>query len=316
MKRPAKLVLLIGLGAGALVDYPPAMAVEPAGGAITWMVRPIPPFNQLRGTHASPDALDDPMLKLIAKVLPEMEHRVVAASVSRIVRTLRSGEQVCAYGGIRTAERDQFSVFTITHTSPPPVLVVLGTPVASVPKSANGRASMAALFAQQRLRGVFASDGSYGPELEALFKAASQGASPPLYVAGGDDGRLLKMVALGRADYTIEHESVLDDADRRNPNLHISERLTMLQIDELKMPEYGILCPRNDWGRAVIHRIDEAIPALIANPAYRHSVDRWQSPGALNRYRVELERFYKLRAQGHANPGAGASEMATLPGSH
>lgn len=44
-------------------------------------------------------------------------------------------------------------------------------------------------------------------------------------------------------------------------------------------------------------KIDQLLSEAVADPAYRQAQDRWLSPESVQRYRVELDRFYRQRAR-------------------
>ncbi|VEB43124.1 Uncharacterised protein [Chromobacterium violaceum] len=60
-------------------------------------------------------------------------------------------------------------------------------------------------------------------------------------------------------------------------------------------------------------KIDQLLSEAVADPAYRQAQDRWLSPESVQRYRAELDRFYRQRAR-PADPRATRCGADAIPG--
>ena len=265
--------------------------------SITWGITDWPPVYILPGDAVPQDLMHqgwpDHTIDALTQALPEFEHRRVLMNADRLTSMMDAGEHVCYATIILTPMRDKTRYFTYANFSEPRSLIV---PAALVPKLTlkDGAVVLSALLQDSRFKGLLVSQRSYGMALDAVLHDARAGAITR--VNSPDMGRnLLHMLLAGRMDYTIEYPSSLDYRRRLDPRFNALDALPIAEDTNLTWD--GVACPHNEWGKAVIEKIDAALPALVADPAYRAARMRWLSPALRDRLARQIDEFYRFRSK-------------------
>ncbi|AOZ49016.1 TIGR02285 family protein [Chromobacterium vaccinii] len=259
---------------------------------ITWVLSDWAPNFIIRDGKPT-TGQNDIYLKLIIARWPEAEHRFMVMSTARSTLELQRGSQLCRMNLIPTPEREKFAFFTLTHMQLPLRLVIRKEAAAQAPLNEAGEAVLDKLIRKPGVRGITAAGRSYTAEIDRLL-AESKGGSNVREIPNlpSNDG-LFKLLELGRADYTLDYEpnfKYRDEQSREHP-------LTSLPIAGAALIPVGIACPRTRWGRMAVMKIDQLLSEVVSDPAYRQAQDRWLSPESAQRYRAELDRFYRQRAR-------------------
>nr|WP_316639839.1 TIGR02285 family protein [uncultured Roseateles sp.] len=283
--RPRWLVHALGLcllGAGCLPA--PACAAE----RITWLMpefvlaNPLTPGQARRG-------MAEPMAEHLMRHWPEATHEVLMANAKRSWRMIEAGEQACHLVSLRTPEREQVAYFANTHLVPPVQLIARRELVAQLPRNAGGDVDLDRLLSERRLRGALIEGRSYGNKLDAQL-ARRPPQAIDLYVPSDFGGRLLQMVAMGRADYSIDYDFTLQLQREELPAL---KELVSLPIQGSSEPMLsGVACPRNEWGRRIIARVEKIFGSAAGVNALRRNFDHWTTPEARAVYGVRINNFY------------------------
>ncbi len=269
---------------------------------ITWAVTDWPPVYILPGEKVPQDLVRqgwaDHIIDALGRAMPEFEHRRVLMNAERVHSMMDSGAHVCYATVILTPERDKTHYFTYANFAEPRRLIV---PAALADKLAqkDGTVSLAALLTERKYKGLLVAQRSYGAALDAVLQQAGSGAIGRL--TSPDMGRnLLHMLLAGRMDYTVEYPSILDYQRRLDPRFG---GLTALPIaEDTNLTRDGVACPRNEWGKDVIARMDAALAQLAIDPAYRAARLRWLDPALQEGLKRQIDEFYRFRSkQGRTN---------------
>jgi|GEM_PF-448261 len=284
-------VLSLASPGGAAEPVPPALGASQPPARIVWLM------PQLDTTPASGNAGPGPRRGLADTMADYLtahwggrtRHEVVMANIKRGWRMVQSGEPACLLGVLHTADRDAQVWFADTHLIPPHQFVVRGAVMPLVPRNAAGEVDLERVWAEARLHGAIVQGRSYGGELDDMIQRQPPGTMTG-YVTPDFGGHLLSMIAIGRADYTLEYDFILAD--------HLATRsdsadLVSLPIQGLADPIVsGVACPRTPWGREVAARVDEVLGTAQARQVLKADLFSHMSPNARSRYGARIDAFF------------------------
>ncbi|WAC74096.1 hypothetical protein OU995_05035 [Roseateles sp. SL47] len=231
------------------------------------------------------------------------QHELMMANIKRSLRMLQTGEPACMLGMLHTPDRDAQLWFADTHLTPPHQFVVRVSALAQVPRNAAGEVSLQRVWDERKLSGAFVQGRSYGPELDEVIRRRPAD-TMSAYVTPDVGGNLLSMIAVGRADYTLEYDFFLTD--------HLAARgggvdLVSLPIEGHAEPILsGVACPKNDWGQRVATRANEVLSSPQARRLLKDELLNGLSANARARYGARIDAFYNRPAPGAAASAASA----------
>lgn len=283
---PALLLLLLSAAAATAA---PARAAD----SITWLMADFPPVGEpVNGRPGN--GIADQVVKYLAHRWPQASHRFLYANPNRVWSMLAAGEQACFASALRTPERDKLAYFRNAYLLPPPQLVVRPEALPAIPRNARGEADLPALMRDSSLRGLLVETRSYGQAIDALLADHTAGWQVKRLAPGNYGTKILTMLALNRADYTIEMDFVITHALAQDAGL-ASLKVLPLAGDAAALVG-GIACPRTPWGRAAIRHID----ALLATPegvaVLARAQERWMSKQSSQRYGPQMKEFMRRMA--------------------
>lgn len=279
---------------------------------ITWLM---PELDTV--APPSPGAASVPVRRGLAQPLSDYlaanwgtpaKHEVLIANVKRSWRMVEDGEPACHLGVLRTPEREGVAYFFDTHLIPPHQLMVRRAALAKVPRLPDGDADLEKIWADRQLRGAIVAGRSYGRALDALLAMRPAGVIDE-YTTSDFGGNMLSMIAVGRADYTIEFDFVLANqqelraavvagnaggASGASVNGKVSTAdLVSVPIEGFSSPVIsGIACPRNAWGKRTIDQVERVLSTPQARQFMRDEFLSHLSPEAQARYGPRIDAFY------------------------
>jgi len=284
--RALALALLAALASAAV-----------AAPRINWLM---PEFALAEGGGAKGVArrgIAEPMVDYLRRHWPEpAEHVTVLANAKRSWLMIEAGEPACHLVSLRTPEREARAFFHITHLVPPAQLVALTEVLTRLPRNPQGEVDLARLLQSGHARGALTAGRSYGAALDAQLAQQRPAAAVAMYSQVELGTRLLQMVALGRADYTIEYDFTLTVQREQLPLLRKLETAPIQGAGEMLLS--GVACPRNDWGRAVIAKVERILASREALTMLRGNFEAWMTPQSRRFYAARLDAFHaeRLRA--------------------
>lgn len=260
---------------------------DPTVTKITWLASDHAPA--MSGVDAS--GVTSRVIAYLGKQWPQVQHEIVFANAKRSWQMIESGDEVCRANMVRTPEREKVAYFINTQLTPPPQLVVRRDKLAKLPRNAAGEVPLPRLFADTGLRGALIDGRSYGPALDELIAARPANSAVALYSPKDFGARILQMISLGRADYSIDQDMALVMAG--NPKDLVT--VPIQGASELVMA--GIACPRTPWGLAAIRGIDRAYGRPEGAASLREGLMRWLTPETKAHYAARFDAFYRERAK-------------------
>ncbi|OHX10381.1 TIGR02285 family protein [Chromobacterium sphagni] len=291
MRRLSTIILALCLAAMA-----PAAQARPAT-QMTWVLSDWPPNFIVRDGKPT-TGQNDVYLKLIMQKWPQAEHRFIVMSTARSVLELQNKSPICRLNLIPTPTRERLAFFTLTHMQLPLQVIIRREVAAKAPLNDKGEVVLEQLIRQPDLRGIVAAGRSYTAGIDRQLASDKDKSNlRDIQNLPSNEG-LFKLLQLGRADYTLDYESDLNYQQRSHGN----QALVSLPLAGAALIPVGIACPRTEWGRQAILKIDALLAQVVNDPAYRAAQERWLSPASLQRYKPELDKFYRQR--GHASDPA------------
>ena len=286
----AHSLVLFSLAVAALLVGPSAQAqgsADPAVTKITWLASDHAPV--MTGSDAS--GVTSRVITYLGKYWPQVQHEIVFANAKRSWQMIESGDEVCRANMVRTPEREKVAYFINTQLTPPPQLVVRRDRLAKLPRNAAGEVQLQRLFNDTSLRGALIDGRSYGPALDEVLAGRPANGAIALYAPKDFGARLLQMISLGRADYSIDQDMALVMAG--NPKDLVT--VPIQGASELVMA--GVACPRTAWGLAAIRGIDRAYGRPEGAANLREGLMRWLTPETKAHYAARFDAFYRERAK-------------------
>jgi len=277
-----------------LLAGPVAQAAEPAPlvDTIHWVTGHLPTVDE--GQRSA--RLNDTLVNFMQAQWPQVQHKMVQASAKRGWQMLAQGEQACLATTVRTPEREAQAYFSNVLLSPPPQLIVRRDKLAGLPLNGNGEIELQRLLADPRWSGALIDGRSYGLFVDNLLSRRSPGDEHvALYSAADFGSKLLPMLALGRADYTIEYELMMSGAPDRERLARSLQNLPIQGASEAVLA--GVACPRTSWGLAAITGIDKMLGTPAGATMLRQAQERLMSPESRRYYGARMDVFYRERAR-------------------
>jgi uncharacterized protein (TIGR02285 family) len=257
--------------------------------SVTWMHADFPPLRIVAGPYAG-QGPSDMIHELMRREMPDLEHSVLTANLSRTLNWMEKGEKVLAMGIIPSPERDAIMRYSVPCVLVPPACLVVRAENRLVP--AGQTSAVLREFVAARRLGV-AAGRSYGPEVDAVLRNA---ADPSRIVASSDAklfDSLMEMLLLGRVDGVLAYPFEAVYVARMKGK---GDSIALVPLREAMVPVVGrIAAPRTAWGGRMIARVDEVLLRNRGNPEYRAAFERWLTPGAVEGYRAMYEDFLLSR---------------------
>jgi uncharacterized protein (TIGR02285 family) len=280
-----------------LVLLPFVAAAQGERPVLTWMVLDLPPGSKPVNGELT-DGINDVMLKLVFAEIPEFRHQIMVVNTARAMSNLSEGVQACFGSAAYSEERERLAYFTLAYLVPPLQVVARSDIAARLPRNELGEVVPGTLFNSPDLRGLVVPQRSYSNALDELLvgRSTSSGLRNVLATDGG--ANILRMLKLGRGDYTLEYDFVVNHLLGRTPELRgAANEFTLLPMAGAQPFPVGMACPHTTWGRQMIERIDAALTRIASQPAYREALLHWMTPDSAKRFNRALTDFMIQRAK-------------------
>ena len=234
--------------------------------------------------------VSDVLLELINERMGGVQSKYIRMSTPRRLSDLKNGEHICMPGLIKTAERERFAYFVLTSLNTPLQIVTRKNLINKFKLNSNGEVSPMALFSDKNFTGIIDKSRSYTELIDSMIKNLNNG---QLVQSWGYSSNLsnFKIIAVGRADYTIEYEHVFNYNVKQSPANEL-DGLVSVPIEGMKLIESGIACPKNEWGLQKIKDLSKIIEVVKHDRRYINAQMKWLSPSLQAKYKKEFDKFY------------------------
>ncbi|MFZ6863199.1 TIGR02285 family protein [Undibacterium sp. Ji67W] len=260
---------------------------------MTWLLNDRPPaFIIVNGLPTN--GYVDSFLQMITSQWTDVNHNFIVTPIGRAFSAIKKKEEVCFPGAVISREREKIAYFTATHLQLPHQLIVRESAIKDIPLNKMGQVDLRLLMTSNELTGIINRGRSYSDQIDDLIKNKTNKAIVEEVSNYANGSNILRMLALGRGDYTFEYEqNFIYQLTKLKPLQ--GEKLIGLPIAELETFKVGIACPLSPWGKATIERIDEILSRVSQLPQYREAQMQWVSDKFKSRYRKDFDEFYLQR---------------------
>jgi len=252
--------------------------------SITWMEAVAPPFfihdGMLKG-----QGYEDLVTDIFENQLPQYDHHMVIANISRHYSNFQHGEKVCTVGFFKTPEREKFAYYSIpSFFTLPTMLIIKKEDFAQF-----GGQKIITLEDMLRNKNItlgIAKDRSYGTYIDEIIEP-HKGQKNIIELSRQDlTQTIFKMLLADRVDALL---GLPEEAMYIAEQTGARDEIMTLTIAENHKGYDGwfsyVACSRNDWGKKVIEEINYILLKERPTDRYRGTYERWLDETSLEEYR-------------------------------
>lgn len=250
-------------------------ATSAGGDSILWMNDNLPPAFISDGPDKG-EGIVDGVVEIYKEHLPGCEHSHLVANMPRILELMREGRKVCYAGFFKTPERETFISFSIPNLINYMGAVVIKNSRRKAVFSDASVLSLDALLGNRELTAGLTRGRSYGKIIDELIEKNKMVNERILFRSGQDSIQgLLQMLFDERIDYTIGFPwEVPYIAKRIGKRDEFGIILIAEGKDDRWIKNY-IGCPKNEWGRKTIEKINRILLHVRPTERYLHHQLKW-----------------------------------------
>lgn len=248
----------------AIVIFFSGIQVSYAKNDVTWMILDWPPWMILEGEHKGAGEFDY-ILAEVFENLPQYNHITEKMNWARFWHKVKNGNNICYVFGLKTGNREDIAYFSAPHTLILPNAIIMRKTDAE--KLGNPETySLAKLLSDERFKGMVEKSRSFTEVVDNVLKTYEPGSN--LSRAGAQPESLVKMVASGRINYTIEYPTVASyHAKKLGDKAGV---ITSIPIAEMELFTYAYMsCTKNEWGKEIIESWNEVLGKIKPTEKYR-----------------------------------------------
>ena len=248
---------------------------------VTWAILDWPPVHILEGEHKG-QGIFDAIMDLLERELPEYSHKELVANPPRFWGYIKKGDNFCHAASVVTEERLKHAYFSIPISFGPSNSIIMKRDTAES-LGLSGAVSLATLLKTPGLTGGIKPDRSYGKIVDRIL-AENRTEDNIFEQRSSDYGlSLFQMLLYGRLDFILEVPVMVA---YNEVVLNKQGESVSLEIEENDPYIFGcVACPKNDWGRHMIDRINEIIMTCRPTQEYRAIMEMWQTEEGIARVR-------------------------------
>lgn len=246
---------------------------------ISWYIFDFPPVFILAGPDAG-TGNGDVWLSYFISVLPQFRHRIVTASISRMMTDIAREPGACTTSVIPSPGRAEFMAFSRHAWRVQPNRVIYPeaiSPSIDLYRAPDGQIDVAALAQDETLKGGYIDRRSYTPAIDAAILTLKQRQGG--WAVTGAEGAV-EMLALGRVDYTFGYPFELRYLLHRRGNGMPLASAGAAGDPETVAAHVG--CSKDETGQALLAALDSVLDAAPPPPSTLQASHRWTRPEELS----------------------------------
>ncbi|MBF0302644.1 MAG: hypothetical protein HQK73_06360 [Desulfamplus sp.] len=230
---------------------------------ITWGHNCIPPLYICDGEKVTGVAAA--IENIIFENLKDYDHHRVNSNLERILDNLKTQRMFCSSSIAKNPERESFAYYSIPAAIVPPIHIF----IRKDEHSAFGGTKMISLentLKNGKLKFGYPSSRSFGPEIDSIIKAHSTEPHVSASYSSDVSEQQISLLNNKRIDYTIGGYFAMKFAAKKQG---IEDKVLGIRIIEKQ--DYLILyvvCPKNDWGKKMIDKINTILRKEIPKQRY------------------------------------------------
>lgn len=230
---------------------------------ITWMVLDWKPWMILEGEDKGTGRFNH-ILKVAQDNLPEYTHETEVMNWARFWHEIDNNNNVCYPFGLKKGNREKLVYYSAPHTLVLPNAIIMKKETAQILGNPTSY-SMVQLLQQDKLKGYAEKGRSFTEKIDSIMKEHEQGSNLTRIPESAES--LIKMVSMGRIDYTIEYPIVAAYYQKKS---RTPESLISIPIAEMKPFSYVYMnCTKNEWGKEVIEKWNTVLKEIKPTEEFR-----------------------------------------------
>ena len=266
---PFKSICLLYL---AFISLLYSRVADAEGDAIVWAKNPSPPFHIMSGKLKG-YGICDVMTDKLDALLEDLDTSVEIYPHPRVNKYVGEAENLCFPCMIKREDSGTYTYSDTTMRYPALGVIIHRSLLARLGLSENTPVSFAKLMSIHTLAFGLPSARKYPDALQSILN--NHIGQPHILEIAGTEGplRVLRQIARGRLDYTIDYPSVLK-------YFSMTERedsLVFLPVTEMgdTSVEGAIGCTNNPWGKRAVGHINGVLKRLKQDREFKENQAFW-----------------------------------------
>lgn len=253
---------------------------------ISWQVYHRPPGIIMIGEEHGQGFVQK-MLQLIIDKMPEYEHKMPLTTLARAISDIKAGKQVCHPALFITQERLNYMYYS-NATMVNPTNRVVARKGMFDEFLVNNSVDLALALKGKNLTFAVIKGRSYTESIDNMLTSYVD-KSNLFEISNTDLRAVFRLIQLKRVDATIAYPFELGHFSREN-----DDSVEQLQTYSIKnVPQYtvgSIACPKNEWGKQVVTRVNAILAEIKSTPQYLEALTTWWE---IERTNPEFMQFYQ-----------------------
>jgi uncharacterized protein (TIGR02285 family) len=262
---------------------------------ILWLRPDFPPVYFIDGPNVG-TGLGDRTSTYIFHRLSEYRHVQRVSNFKRIIKTLSVGKKACSMTLLKNREREKVIAYSEQMLASPQnaIITLQRNRQAFAPFSGNSEAvSLKSLLLDSNLVLGYSNGRSYSNKVDQIIRAHTNQKNSAVTSGSNIFEGVMKMMQYGRIDYTIGYAY---EGQYMAQRLGFEEKVISIPLQEHPdvVPVY-IGCPKTDWGRHIIARLNPIIISSRSKPAFYGVYKKWMDPIAWKNYELFIQKHFNER---------------------
>ena len=243
-----------------------------ADDTISWQTYHRPPGIIMIGDDQGKGFVEK-ALNLIIERLPEYKHHKPMTTLARALSDMKAGRQVCHPALFKTRKREEFMIFSQAAMINPTNRIVAHPGKIDALVKKDKSVDLIELLQYPQLSFALVKERSYTQIIDDLL-ADYLDQKYLFKMTNTDLSSLFQMIEKGRIDvsiaYPFEVNYYLKDSNKREG------ALKLYAMSGMEKFTFGsVACPKTEWGKRVINKVNLALDVLKPTAAYRKAVTAW-----------------------------------------
>lgn len=264
----------IFMGLILLTSSVSAVSREPE--KITWLINDAPPFFIVSGPHQD-TGICDTTLTYLEKALPDIQHERIRLPHTRIGKVLDEGMKACFPCMIKRSaatSRARFSNATVVY--PPHVLVTSHHKSGDARFIGKDEVTLSQLLDDKSLIFAKHADRLFGSHVDAVLSTSGDKKRRIiLRNEGKSTTSVLRLLQIGRADFTIEYPAIVNYFNASNQPQLIQWTMTENQYQPVVGAVGCAASAPDDFAVSALNAINRALRNIMQQEKYQQEVSRW-----------------------------------------
>ncbi len=240
---------------------------------IYWQTYHRPPGVILTGPSQGKGFIQQ-VLQLIINKLPEYDHQMPLTTLARAIEDIKHEKYSCHPALFKTVEREKYMYFSSAAVVNPTNRVITKKGLFDN-YLRNGRIDLREIAESQKFTFTLVKSRSFTAEIDVVI-AQYMREEGVFLMSNTDLSPTFQMIELGRVDATIAYPFELNYY-AQNYALSLA-KFDIYPIVGVPLFSVGhVACPRNEWGKSVIAKIDVILAELKSTKRYKDALTSgWQ----------------------------------------